>query len=240
MNDTIVVFICTGKDYLKFLQPAIDGVHKFIKWADILLFTDSELEYDVTKQVYLKHLGWPDVTLLRYHTMLSEKEFINSYQNVLYIDQDMKICKLIEKDIFKKDIIVAIHSGFMGWVGYPDPNPKSTAYLPENKVKTYVSGAVQGGKVQAFLEMAELLKNNIDIDLSNNYRARWLDESHLNRFVADNPEKVFVLPPTFHWYEQPESIICRINKNWQLPESSDWKTHIFDPEIDTLMKNLQI
>lgn len=187
---TALVFICTGKDYWKYLKPAIDGAKKFFP-SDILLFTDSTEKYDVTKQVQIEHKGWPDVTLMRYHTILTEKEWLSQYDYVFYLDVDMQIIKTIPNDIYADGLTVVLHPSFVGQSGTPEIAECSTAYLPINKVKYYVMGSFQGGTSKSFLKMAETISNNIDKDKEINFIARWHDESHLNRYIHDNvPAKI--------------------------------------------------
>jgi hypothetical protein len=239
LDDAALILICTGEKYQKFLQKSIEGGRRFFT-ENILLFTDCPIECDVAKQVQIEHKGWPDVSLMRYHTFLSQKEWLSQFKYILYVDADMKFCKSVGYEIFHNGITVAIHSGFVNWHGYPELNPYSTAYLPENKVKTYVSGAVQGGSTDEFLKMSEILSHNIDVDLANNYRAKWYDESHLNRYVADHPDIVKILPSEYHLYEQSNSVICRINKGWQLPESRDCEKYKFEPEVNDMMSRFKI
>jgi hypothetical protein len=238
LEDVALIFICTGEKYREFLEPAIAGAKKFFP-AQILLFTDSEKQYDVAKQVKIPSLEWPEVTLKRYHLFASEKDWLLQFKYVLYLDMDMKICKSMGYEIFGDGITVIVHSGFVNWCGYPEENPISTAYLPTHLVRTYVSGAMQGGTAQSFIEMSETIKHNIDLDLEKDYRARWYDESHLNRYIVDHPPAV-VLPSKYHLYEQSDSVVCRINKNWQLPESHDWETRMVDLDVEKVLAELQV
>jgi hypothetical protein len=182
-----LVFICTGVGYCTtFLQSAIDGAKKFFP-SDILLFTDSLVEYDVARQVYLKHQGWPAVTLYRYHTMLIEKNWLSQYEYIFHFDVDMKLVQSITDEILSDGITVTMHPDFVNGGGATDMNPASTAYLPCDQIRQYVTGAFQGGTSQEFLKMATKISWNIDIDSTHGVTARVLDESHLNRYVYDNP-----------------------------------------------------
>ena len=182
-----LVFICTGLGYCQtFLQSAIDRAKKFFP-SDILLFTDSQIQYDVERQVYLKHQGWPNVTLYRYHTMLMEQNWLYQYDYIFHFDVDMKLVQTITDEILSDGITVTMHPDFVNGGGATDTNPNSTAFLPENQIRQYVTGAFQGGESKSFLKMAETIAINIDKDRSNGVIARVYDESHLNRYVYDNP-----------------------------------------------------
>jgi GT2 family glycosyltransferase len=187
MNKTVLVLICTGEDYWKYLPQAVEGARKYFP-ADILLFTDSPADYGVTKQVYLRHQGWPDVTLMRYHTMLSQREFISQYKHIYYLDVDMQIVRPITDEILADGIVVTTHPSYVEETsGTPETDRRSTACLQASEVKQYVAGGFQGGSVRSFLKMAETISKNIDKDKEIDFIARWHDESHLNRYVVDNP-----------------------------------------------------
>jgi hypothetical protein len=162
---TALVFICTGEDYWKYLPQAVEGAKKFFP-ADVLLFTDSPSKYDVAKQVFLRHQGWPDVTLMRYHTMLTQRQWLSKYDYIFYLDVDMKILRPVE-GIFADGIVVTTHPSYV-WddcrQGTPETDRRSTAYLPLEEVQQYVAGGFQGGETKTFLAMAEVISKNIDKD----------------------------------------------------------------------------
>jgi hypothetical protein len=181
---TALIFICTGEPYWQYLEPAIAGAKQFFP-ADILLFTDSPTQYPVAKQVFINQTEWPGPTLMRYHYFLGEREWLEQYEYIFYLDVDMKIVQPIGDEIFADGITVQEHVGYMGRPGTPETDPRSTACCTFPRV--YVHGAFQGGTTKAYLELCEVLKRNIDMDNANNFIAKWHDESHLNRYVFDHP-----------------------------------------------------
>ena len=86
-----------------------------------------------------------------------------------------------------------------------DRNPKSTAYIPYNCGKHYVSGGLNGGTAPAFLALCHELERRTEADLQQNVIALWHDESQLNRYAAERSD-YRLLPPAY-WY--PEG--------WQMP-----------------------
>jgi hypothetical protein len=182
-----LVFICTGKGYCDlFLDQAIERAKEFFP-SDILVFTDSEKQYPIAKQVFKQHSGWPEVTLKRYHTIISEEEWLSQRDYIFHFDVDMKLMQKITDDILSDGITVTKHPDFENGGGATDQNPKSHACLSDKDIRQYVTGAFQGGTSKAFLSMAKTIALNIDDDARNGVIARVYDESHLNRYVYDNP-----------------------------------------------------
>jgi histo-blood group ABO system transferase len=101
--------------------------------------------------------------------------------------------------------------------------PESTAYIPYGQGKMYYAGGFNGGKVENFLKMAEVIVNNVNTDFDNGIIAEWHDESHLNRYLLDTPPTVELTPS----YCYPEAV--RFNSiGWDVP---------FEPKIIALEKN---
>ena len=98
-----------------------------------------------------------------------------------------------------------IKSRFFGY----DRNPKSTAYIPYNCGKYYVSGGLNGGTAPAFLALCHELERRTEADLQQNVIALWHDESQLNRYAAERSDYRLLTPA--YWY--PEG--------WQMPLSED-------------------
>lgn len=207
-----LIIVCTGPDYWKFL-PTLLGSAKIFLQADVLLFTDSPIKHDVAKQVSVEHKEWPYITLMRFHTFLSEKEWLSSYDYVFYIDADMKFAANLGSDLFSDGITACLHSAFIGKKGTPEEDPKSTSCLSEQDIREYYTGCFFGGKASSFLAMAEEISKNIDIDNSNNFIAKWHDESHLNRYLYDHPPAKALGDDYNAWYQKPTTKVLRVYKN---------------------------
>jgi histo-blood group ABO system transferase len=83
-----------------------------------------------------------------------------------------------------------------------DRNPKSLAYVPQGEEgEYYYAGGFNGGKTDKFLEMAEIIADRVNKDLDNKVIAKWHDESHLNRYLIDNPATL-TLSPNYCFDEQ--------------------------------------
>lgn len=179
-----LVVIATGERYWHFIRPLIESANKYLIQHETLLFTDALSDFDV-KRVEIAHLGWPKAALLRYHTILTQKDYLTTFDQILHIDVDSYFVAPVGEEVFSNGITAQIHPRFLNREGTFETNPRSTAYVPHGGI--YYLAALQGGQSAAFLKMAETLKQNIDTDLSWEYVALWHDESHLNRYLQDNP-----------------------------------------------------
>ncbi len=192
-----ILLIATWK-YVKFIDKTISGIRQhFLKDCDVKIYlhTDSVLAYDADKILPIKHKPWPLITLFRYKTFL---DFRNEYDvdYLFYLDIDVAIKSDISNEILS-DFTVVEHWCYSGKRGTPETNPKSKACIFDNEDIKYIAGGFFGGKKNYFLNMSQLLYNNIVEDYNNNIIAVWHDESHLNRFAVDNKEYIKVLHPSY-------------------------------------------
>jgi hypothetical protein len=66
-----------------------------------------------------------------------------------------------------------------------ESNQFSSAFVPREKQKTYVHGAIWMGKNTYLKELVALLSDNTSKDLEAGVIAKWHDESHLNWFCSN-------------------------------------------------------
>lgn len=217
-----IVAIATGK-YDQFIPPLYKSVKKFFctnHQVKMFVFTDGNIpESDDIQRIEQEHMTWPHATLQRYHIFDKHSEILKDMDYIYYLDADMRIVAPVGDEIFpdtESGLVGTEHPGFYGGRrGTYDTNPESTAYVNSNEGNHYFAGGFNGGTSESFLRMASTIKNNINKDFEKNYIAIWHDESHLNRYLIDNPPKM--LSPTYCY---PES--------WQLP---------FEKKILALDKN---
>jgi histo-blood group ABO system transferase len=236
MKKVCILNVATNH-YIKFINPLLDSIDaNFLNGhtVDALVFTNQELEVesDRIKVSQIQHEPWPMPTLKRYHYFLQEKEHIQKYDYCFYLDVDMLIADKVGEEIFG-DLVATQHPGM--WAGTPDyftyeRRPQSTAYVPYGTGSKYYAGGFNGGKPENFLGMAETIVENINRDFDNGIIAEWHDESHMNRYLIDNP-------PTLE-----------LNPSYCFPEGADengaptkyypygWKVP-FPPKIMALQKN---
>ncbi len=201
MKFAIILIATGGEKYLRYATPLIQSLFLFLPSHDVILFTDSKEPFDAIK-VHQPSLGWPRATLMRYHAMLKQRELLLQYEQVFYMDIDMRVCSKIDLgDIVSKGITAVIHPGYPGSF---ERRRESTAFVEGNP--PYYQGCFVGGDTRTFLEMCEVITKNIDADNDKGIVAVWHDESHLNRYLSEHPPAK-VLPPSYCY---PENYVIKI------------------------------
>ena len=224
-----ILNIATNK-YIQFVEQLLNSVEEnFLNGHEIsaLVFTNHEVE-EISENVkisQIEHEPWPIPTLKRYHYFVKEKEYISQFDYCFYMDVDMRIEDKVGDEVLG-DLVATQHPGF--WFKTPDQfsyerRSQSTAYVPYGEGKMYYAGGFNGGKPEHFLKMSQTIVENVEKDFEHNVIALWHDESHMNRYLIDNPPTLELTPS----YCYPEAV--RFNTaGWNVP---------FDPKIVALEKN---
>lgn len=222
-----LMFICINQHYWPYGKQIIeDAKLLFLPGHDveILLWSDMP-NYPETKDINygatvfaVDSVGWPYPTLMRYHLILNQEDYLKKFDYIFFLDCDMRIVGVVGDEILPQSGLTmaqhpmyALRQSF--WNPY-EPNPQSSAYFKQpGRIlqvdgKTlfqplYAAGGFQGGKTADFIKAMKAMKKTIDEDFGRNYIARWNDESHWNRYLFDNPPSV-VLSPS---YVYPDSMI---------------------------------
>jgi histo-blood group ABO system transferase len=224
-----ILTIATNK-YIEFIEPLYNSISEnFLNGHEIecLLFTNLEVEEcsDNVKVCQIEHENWPIPTLKRYHYFLKERDFILEHDYCFYLDADMRIVGKVGEEIFG-DIVATQHPGW--W--HRDPKDfnyerrrSSTAYIPPGEGNMYYAGGFNGGKTDSYIKMSEKIVENVENDFKNDLIAIWHDESHLNKYLYENPPSLELTPS----YCYPEAIMLNY-PGWYVP---------FEPKILALEKN---
>jgi hypothetical protein len=204
MKVAVMLIATGGERYTKYVTPLVESLEKFFPPQDVVLFTDSQDSFDAIK-IYQPNLGWPRASLMRYHAILAQKSLLERYDQIFYMDIDMLVHSKIDgEEVFSDGITAVLHPCFPTSF---ERRPQSTAFISGNP--PYYQGCLQGGSAKAFLEMCETLARNIDTDDANGIVAVWFDESHLNRYLVDNPPAKILSPsyayPTPNCLVHPET-----------------------------------
>jgi hypothetical protein len=188
---------------------------------------------------------WPEVTLLRYGQILKHAGLIK-FDKFLWIDVDMKFLKQFNPAMLSSGIYLARHPGYLftlkGFIklsagekrdfvlehkklakklqfsrGAWEDNPISRANVAPSKRKSYVHGAVWGGETSSVLYMCRVLHTRISLDLKESVVSKWHDDSHLNWYHANSPQKLFsrhFSGALNHWTSEPsKSTVISLDKN---------------------------
>lgn len=209
-----LIVIASGAPYWSYARRLINSAKEHLFSHDVVLFTDSRDDFGVAHQFKMESLVWPQATLMRYHHVAEKSDLLSKYGHVFYTDADMLFAARVEpSEILADGLTATEHPGFLGDPGTPENRPESTAYVA--RPRTYFCGGFNGGTSEAYLRMADTIRQNIDKDASKGITARWFDESHLNRYLFDHPPAK-VLPASFcfpssrwrqEWYAEEWRIV---------------------------------
>lgn len=173
------------------------------------VFTDDEdllalRETNNISYIPQKKMGWPYDTLMRFDIFLSIEEQLKDFDFIYFFNANSEILSPIQvNEILPlkagENLSFAIqpHAFHRKKNKYTyDRNEKSKAYIPFGQGKYYFTGALNGGRSSAYLEMCKIIRKNTQDDLNNGQIALWHDESHLNKYALQRQD-IKVLPPFF-------------------------------------------
>ncbi len=208
-----ILLVCTGR-YIKFFDQLHYSLRTFFlkdHEKKIYLFTDATRDFPENVEVVpIQRKGFPGDTYYRYHYFMSIKEkLLEETDILLYMDIDSKVVHLVDDAILPTDefpLMATLHPGFYKVqgreYGTPETKKQSTAYVDPNKKRIgYVCGGFQGGKTKQFLELAQKIQENINIDDKNKIMAIHHDESHFNCYYVNNQGKFKLLSPSYMFPE---------------------------------------
>jgi hypothetical protein len=187
-ENTGLLIIATGEKYHKYIQPLLASARTYFVPHTPIIFSDAE-DIGCAEHPFMRipHEHWPGPTLHRYGTFLRAWSFLHSFDHLFYIDVDMLFVAPVGKEIFSDGITATLHPGYVGTPGTPERNTHSAAYIPSNARNQYFCGGFNGGTMEAFMEMTDYLDADITRDERLGITAIWHDESHLNKYLWDNP-----------------------------------------------------
>lgn len=214
-----ILYICTGKYTIFWKDFYLSMEKNFIEDSEkhYFVFTDStdidfENENKNIHRIQQDNLGWPDNTLMRFNIFLKSEEELKKMDYIFFFNANLLVLEKITKEEFlpigKEKLLATLHPGFYNKKRKKftyETNKKSTAYIARNEGYSYFAGGLNGGTTRAFLEAIKTINNNTKTDKNNNIIAKWHDESHWNKYLA-NRNDIKILPPS---YLYPEG--------WQLP-----------------------
>ncbi len=202
-----LLVIATGK-YSRFLPDLFMSADRYFMIKHNVtkfVFTDNpDVVSNTTVVIPHIHEPWPNPTLKRYHAFNKHFSILKKMDYLFYCDADMLFVDTIGSEILpdtKTEMVATEHPGFYGGRrGTYETNPDSSAYVSDNEGSIYFAGGFNGGTSQAFLQMSTVIQQQIDKDMDKGIIAVWHDESHLNRYLIDNPPKV--LTPSYCYPER--------------------------------------
>ena len=230
-----ILYICTGKYTVFWPDFYRTFREKFLPESDktFFVFTDADaIEGDGApdvRRIYQKALDWPYSSLLRFKMFAGQAEALEKMDYLFFANANL-VCRetVTEAEFLPRPdrgerLLVVQQPGF--WDKKPifytyDRNPKCRAYIPYNCGRDYVSGGLNGGTAAAFLAMSRELDRRTDADLADGQMALWHDESHLNRYIAEQDPASYRLLTPAYWYPEgwdmpfAQKIVVRDKSKW--------------------------
>lgn len=200
-NVTFLV-IATGQ-YNSFLPSLASSALNYADFKhDFLIFSDQEHQClkdmpNVSEIVPIPSLEWPRMPLLRFELYLQHLAKMTG-EYIISLDAESRFDRVIKPEVFASDRVACLHRNITRLrkdFNYED-RTESTAYVGPDEGERYYACGLVGGTPSEFERMSRTLSENIRTDIANGIRARWGDESHLNRYYIDN-EPTLILPPNY-------------------------------------------
>ena len=230
-----ILYICTGKYTVFWPDFYRTFREKFLPESDktFFVFTDApSIEGDGApdvRRIYQKALDWPYSSLLRFKMFAGQAEALGKMDYLFFANANLVCREVVTEAEFLprpdrgERLLVVQQPGF--WDKKPifytyDRNPKCRAYIPYNCGRDYVSGGLNGGTAAAFLAMSRELDRRTDADLADGQMALWHDESHLNRYIAEQDPASYRLLTPAYWYPEgwdmpfAQKIVVRDKSKW--------------------------
>ena len=212
-----ILYICTGKYKIFWKDFYLSCEKYFITDAEkeYFVFTDAEnIDFENNKnvhRVYQENLGWPGNTLLRYDIFLKNVGLWEYCDYSFFFNSNLIFLNKIEIEEFLPDgknvLVACLHPGFFNKKRANftyETNKKSLAYIPKNEGRYYVAGGINGGRTGDFIQAIKEIRERIEKDRKNGITAVWHDESHWNKYVAGNENRIKIITPSYLYPEDKE------------------------------------
>ncbi len=177
-----------GVNCLQSIKENYKGEHD----SKYFLFTDrgAEIPEDMgwIDVIDITHLPFPFISMARYAHFMDRKDMFSECDYLYYIDADSLFID-VGDEILSKRTTVLHPSYYMNETDtHPyDRNPECQAYIPMGSGNQYYQNCFQGGEKEEFLKMSEILRDRTNTDLGNDVIPKWHDESHMNKYMSENP-----------------------------------------------------
>jgi len=192
---TALLVIATGEKYHQYIEPLLGSARKYFVPHDAIVWADtSEVIPGAFTVIEKEAFGYPGETLHRYHTLLEHEWLLRDYEQLFYIDVDMRFVAPVGEEIFSDGITATLHPGYVGTAGTPERRKESLAYIPLGTENKYFCGGFQGGNAEEFLRMSYFLQGRINLDEKQDIIAAWHDESHFNQHLFFHPPTKILSP----------------------------------------------
>lgn len=154
------------------------------------LFTDrvDEVKQDWITTFEIEHEVFPYISMSRYRHFVDQKEVLAEMDYLYYVDADSLFLNVGDEILGER--VTTRHPGWFHRESIDCPfdrNPNSNAFVSYDYKGPYFQNCFQGGYSKEFLKMSEILAERTKMDLGNDVMPLWHDESHMNKYMCDNP-----------------------------------------------------
>ncbi len=195
--------VATGR-YLDYAQEMLKSAEPNFfpdqKVTNVIL-TDSPLPENTKLKVFqIENQGWPYDSLLRFGHYLKFEEQLKEFDYLFAIDADMLFVDTVGEEILSKRV-ATLHPGFIKQRGTYETSKRSVSRVSPFEGFYYFAGAFYGGERESFFKLIQSCQEAALKDLEKDVIAIWHDESHLNRYLIDNPPTK-ILSPSYCYPEE--------------------------------------
>jgi hypothetical protein len=234
-----ILYICTGR-YAAFWKDFYKATEKYFlpnSEKHYFVFTDSEEILGINDErihpVFQATEEWPLPTLNRFSYFLRVRDQLANFDFVMFMNANLLVQKKItEREILpdperEGNLFVTLHPGYFNKTiadfNY-DRNELSTARVAPEEGRYYFAGGFNGGTVDEFFSMVDILAERIKKDFDKGVIALWHDESHLNRYMIDYSKPFKKLSPA---YLYPQGVKIPFRKKIIVLDKSKLGGHSF-------------
>lgn len=192
-----------------------------------ILEISSNLAFSKVEVIEIPSWKWPEVALKRYEVInnaiptIKQDYLVYIDADMIALSEIPKITEILED----ASIALTRHPGFwrpgkperhflylrhpilatrdfrmwlkVGGLGAWESNNRSTSYIPRSERELYFCGGFWLGKKTDIESLSNELMNQTNKDSQNGVEAKWLDESHLNRWAVSHKGEFKVLSPEY-------------------------------------------
>ncbi|NXW75452.1 BGAT1 transferase, partial [Hirundo rustica] len=208
----VVVFAV--EKYWFFIEGFMRSANKYFlagHHVNFYLFTDSPEKISYLQMAPENHLfvipvhndpRWQDISTSRMDILSSyiHSQFQHEVDYLYCMDIDVQLLAHIGVEII--DTLVATISSWQVTPQHKDrayeARPASHAAIPEGQGDFHYTASFYGGCVAEVYKLTRACSQGLMEDRKNGIEARWLHESHLNRYLLHN-KPTRLLSPEYYW-----------------------------------------
>lgn len=215
-------YVCFWPDFFKSCEE------KLVTEAEkrYYVFTDQEGQIEPHERVKVYHqddMGWPLNSLFRFKMFNRIKDQLTDNDYLFFFNSNAKVMlPVTAADILPdEEDYSALCMATDNQLGH-ETRKESAVSVQPGETRYYFSGALNGGKCKAYLELISACNDLADTDLRNGIMPIWHDESVVNKFLVGKRVKLMTrtMGRPVNWSEpkNPKIILRRkedvLGRSW--------------------------